>query len=94
MSATVPAPEKTGVRTLRNYVGGAGSTRPRASCSTSRIRPPARCWHACPSRRDDDEAARTAREASGRGGRSTIERTRWLFGFRQALDRTDDMAAA
>ena len=22
MSATVPAPEKTGVRTLRNYVGG------------------------------------------------------------------------
>jgi malonate-semialdehyde dehydrogenase (acetylating)/methylmalonate-semialdehyde dehydrogenase len=97
MSTTVPAPEKTGVRTLRNYVGGkwvASSsgdlldiTNPATGEVLARV--------PLSSKEELDEAARTAKEASKTWRKvSVIERTRWLYDIRQAFsDRLDDIAA-
>ena len=82
MSTTVPAPEKTGVRTLRNYVGGRwvdssssdflDITNPATGDVLARV--------PLSSKDELDEAARTAREARRRGAKvSVIERTRWLL---------------
>ena len=97
MSTTVPAPEKTGVRTLRNYVGGRwvdssssdflDITNPATGDVLARV--------PLSSKAELDEAARTAREAQKSWRKvSVIERTRWLYDIRQAfIDRTDDIAA-
>ena len=97
MSTTVPAPQKTGVRTLRNYVGGKWVS----SSSSDRLdivnpatgevlaRVP------LSSKEELDDAARTAKEASRSWRKvSVIERTRWLYDIRQAFsERIDDIAA-
>ncbi len=98
MSATVPAPEKTGVRTLRNYVGGRwvdssssellDVTNPATGEVLARV--------PLSSKEELDEAARTARAAFQTWRKvSVIERTRWLYDIRQAFtDRIDDIAAS
>ena len=97
MSTTVPAPEKTGVRTLRNYVGGRWVDS--SSSDFLDIKNPATgdvlARVPLSSKEELDDAARTARDAFKTWRKvSVIERTRWLYDIRQAfIDRTDDIAA-
>ncbi len=97
MSTTVPAPQKTGVRTLHNYVGGKWVAS--SSSDTLDITNPATgevlARVPLSSKEELNDAARTAKEASKTWRKvSVIERTRWLYDIRQAfLDRADDIAA-
>ncbi len=97
MSATVPAPGKTGVRVLSNYIGGrwvastSGDlldvTNPATGDVLARV--------PLSSKEELDEAAAVARDAFTRWRKvPVIERTRWLFDLRQAFsERIDDIAA-
>jgi len=98
MSATVPAPEKTGVRTLRNYVGGTwvDSTSGELLDVTNPATGEVLARVPLSTKEELDAAARTAREAFGSWRKvSVIERTRCLYDIRQAfIDRLDDIAAS
>ena len=89
MSATMPSGTEAGTRVLGNYIGGAWV--PSTGAEQLDVTNPAtgEVLARVPlSGRDDVEAAVAAARAAFPGWRrrSTIERARWLFGFRQALD--------
>ena len=97
MSATMPSGTEAGTRVLGNYIGGAWV--PSTGAEQLDVTNPAtgEVLARVPlSGRDDVEAAVAAARAAlpGWRRRSTIERARWLFGFRQALEAHQDELAA
>src|SRR4051812_2831025 len=96
MSATMPSGTEAGTRVLGNYIGGAWV--PSTGAEQLDVTNPAtgEVLARVPlSGRDDVEAAVAAARAALPGWRrkSTIERARWLFGFRQALEANQDELA-
>ena len=96
MSATMPSGTEAGTRVLGNYIGGAWV--PSTGAEQLDVTNPAtgEVLARVPlSGRDDVEAAVAAARAAlpGWRRRSTIERARWLFGFRQTLEAHQDELA-